>query len=98
MFILQAGIYQDKILCGSSMGTEIPMWFKDQSTSPSITIKIQPDLDYGSKWLGYALFIVYEVHENENMNVGIFNYSESTLDLTEDFHQLLVILRPMKEV
>ncbi|XP_075649786.1 TMV resistance protein N-like [Castanea sativa] len=84
---LKAQIYQDNIICGSSMGTEIPMWFKEQSTSPFVIIEIQPDLDYGSKWMGYALFIVYEVHENENMNVGIFNYSESTLDLTKDIHQ-----------
>lgn len=63
------------------MAAEIPVWFKDQSTSSSVTIKMQSDFNYENKWMGYALFIVYEVHEHENINFRIFDNSDPTLDL-----------------
>ncbi|KAF3967630.1 hypothetical protein CMV_008380 [Castanea mollissima] len=85
---LKVEIYLNKTICGSSMAAEIPMWFKDQSTSSSVAIEMQSDLNYENKWMGFVLFIVYEVHEHENINFRIFDNSDPTLDL-EVLHQFV---------
>jgi hypothetical protein len=65
VFILQHQVFYDVVAYGPALlasGSRIPEWFNDRSTNSFGTIQMHIDL--GSyEWEGYALFIVYQVHE-----------------------------------
>ncbi|XP_042961209.1 uncharacterized protein LOC122295976 isoform X3 [Carya illinoinensis] len=63
---IQANIDLARVTWGGSRGGGIPMWFQNQSMGSSITIRLQPDLDDGRKWLGFALYFFYEIHDLES--------------------------------
>ncbi|KAB1227785.1 Protein SUPPRESSOR OF npr1-1, CONSTITUTIVE 1 [Morella rubra] len=57
----------DSMMTGTSFAREIPEWFKNKHTD-SFPFMICTDVDYSRKWMGYALFIVYEVDECRGFN------------------------------
>ncbi|KAG7943390.1 hypothetical protein I3843_15G035800 [Carya illinoinensis] len=63
---IKAHIDLARIISGGSRGVGIPMWFQNQSMGSSITIRLHPDLDDSRKWLGFALYFFYEIHDLES--------------------------------
>jgi Leucine-rich repeat (LRR) protein len=73
-FILQVETIFTVLVCGPALvGSGIPEWFNDKITNSLGTIQMQTDLGSDDEWEGYALFIVYQVHEHESSNSGIFD-------------------------
>jgi hypothetical protein len=63
VFILQFETFFTMVGCGPALvGYGIPKWFNDKSTKSFGTIRMHTDLG-SDEWKGYALFIVYQVHE-----------------------------------
>ncbi|KAG6620985.1 hypothetical protein I3842_Q046100 [Carya illinoinensis] len=63
---IQANIDLARVMWGGSRGGGIPMWFQNQSMGSSITSRLHPDLDDSRKWLGFALYFFYEIHDLES--------------------------------
>jgi hypothetical protein len=73
VFILQLEGFYPRPVCGPALvGSEIPEWFNDKSTNS----KSRGKRMHTDEWKGYALFIVYQVHEHdehESSNSRIFD-------------------------
>ncbi|KAG2666088.1 hypothetical protein I3760_15G039000 [Carya illinoinensis] len=80
---IQAHIDLANVMWGGSRGGGIPTWFQNQSMGSSITIRLHPNLDDGRKWLGFALYFFYEIHDLESWESTRF----TRLDCKElEFH------------
>ncbi|KAB1222625.1 TMV resistance protein N [Morella rubra] len=73
---------------GSSLAHGIPDWFNTRSSGSSVTIGVH-NWDGNRKWIGYALFIVYESQKQEECNSWILEsnvpiYQKFTCDIESD--------------
>ncbi|KAB1201096.1 hypothetical protein CJ030_MR0G005094 [Morella rubra] len=60
-FIPDVGFtYGPKIMYGSSLGFGIPDWFNNKSSGSSVTLPMHSECDENRKWLGYAMFFLYQ--------------------------------------
>ncbi|KAG6620990.1 hypothetical protein I3842_Q046400 [Carya illinoinensis] len=80
---IQAHIDLANVMWGGSRGGGIPTWFQNQSMGSSITIRLHPNLDDSRKWLSFALYFFYEIHDLESWESTRF----TRLDCKElEFH------------
>ncbi|KAB1222651.1 putative WRKY transcription factor 19 [Morella rubra] len=73
---------------GSSLAHGIPDWFNTRSSGSSVTLGVH-NWDGNRKWIGYALFIVYESQKQEECNSWILEsnvpiYQKFTCDIESD--------------
>ncbi|XP_040363077.1 TMV resistance protein N isoform X2 [Rosa chinensis] len=54
----------------STRAFEIPNWFDSRSNSQSVTILLPTD-NKGKPWMGYALYVVLEIHEDFDTNCDL---------------------------
>ncbi|KAB1227067.1 Protein SUPPRESSOR OF npr1-1, CONSTITUTIVE 1 [Morella rubra] len=52
--------YGPKIMYGSSLRVQMPDWFNNKSNGSSVTLPMHSECDENRKWLGYAMFFLYE--------------------------------------
>ncbi|KAG7943392.1 hypothetical protein I3843_15G035900 [Carya illinoinensis] len=83
-----ANIDLARVISGTSSASRIPMWFQNPRMGSSITTRLHPDLDDSRKWLGFALYFVFQIHELETWESPRFSRLDFHLD-REDFDQLL---------
>ncbi|KAG6626339.1 hypothetical protein CIPAW_15G040800 [Carya illinoinensis] len=62
---IKANIDLARVISGTSSASRIPMWFQNPRMGSSITTRLHPDLDDSRKWLGFALYFVFQIHELE---------------------------------
>ncbi|XP_041019925.1 disease resistance protein RPV1-like [Juglans microcarpa x Juglans regia] len=73
---IENNCFNPKLMCGSSLGAEIPEWFNIRSFGSHVTLQIHPNIDNNSKWEGYSHFTFYEVDDEiENSDPMIFKGS-----------------------
>ncbi|KAF5468062.1 hypothetical protein F2P56_012244 [Juglans regia] len=63
---IKANIDLARVIGGGSRGVGIPMWFQNQRMGSSITIRLHQDMDDSRKWLGCALYFVFEIYDLES--------------------------------
>ncbi|KAF5454827.1 hypothetical protein F2P56_024464 [Juglans regia] len=73
---VETNSFNPKVICGSSLGTEVREWFNVRSLGSHVTLQIHPNLDNNSKWEAFFHFTIYEVDDEvENSNPRIFKGS-----------------------
>ncbi|KAB1212543.1 TMV resistance protein N [Morella rubra] len=58
-------------ILGSAVAHGMPDWFTTRSSGSSVTLEMHQNLDGNRKWIGCALFVVYESHKQEDGNSWI---------------------------
>jgi hypothetical protein len=75
-------IFDAEVACSPALvGSGILEWFNNKSTNSFGTIQLHSDLGSDEYWKGYALFIVYEFHDERkgNSNSTTFDGTNSNL-------------------